>query len=174
VGVGGGKTSPSATTALTSIPSRASPVRSKTTPHLSPPPMQQSHSTPGSGSGAGSRAGGIGFPKTPPSPNSSFLNLPPNPNSFSYSSSPGSGSGSGNLTSPRSGFRRTYSSNSIKVRQVEVGPSSFQKIKLLGKGDVGKVYLVREKKTDRLFAMKGEFSSVRFADLRFGGMIVDV
>jgi protein-serine/threonine kinase len=37
-----------------------------------------------------------------------------------------------------------------------VSPSSFQKIKLLGKGDVGKVYLVREKKTDKLFAMKGE------------------
>ncbi|KAJ7699915.1 kinase-like domain-containing protein [Mycena rosella] len=51
-------------------------------------------------------------------------------------------------------FRRTYSSNSIKVRQVEVGPSSFVKVKMLGKGDVGKVYLVREKKTDKLFAMK--------------------
>ncbi|KAK7470832.1 serine/threonine protein kinase, AGC [Stygiomarasmius scandens] len=51
-------------------------------------------------------------------------------------------------------FRRTYSSNSIKVRQVEVGPSSFLKIKMLGKGDVGKVYLVREKKTSKLFAMK--------------------
>ncbi|WVR05445.1 hypothetical protein IAU60_002461 [Kwoniella sp. DSM 27419] len=53
-------------------------------------------------------------------------------------------------------FRRTYSSNSIKTRQiqVEVTPSSFQKIKLLGKGDVGKVYLVKEKKTDKLFAMK--------------------
>ncbi|WWD01074.1 hypothetical protein V866_008012 [Kwoniella sp. B9012] len=51
-------------------------------------------------------------------------------------------------------FRRTYSSNSIKTRSVEVTPSSFQKIKLLGKGDVGKVYLVREKKTDKLFAMK--------------------
>jgi serine/threonine protein kinase len=50
--------------------------------------------------------------------------------------------------------RRTYSSNSIKVGKVEVGPSSFQKIKLLGRGDVGKVYLVREKKTDKLFAMK--------------------
>ena len=56
-------------------------------------------------------------------------------------------------------FRRTYSSNSIKTRQVEVSPSSFQKIKLLGKGDVGKVYLVREKKTDKLFAMKGESSN---------------
>lgn len=53
-------------------------------------------------------------------------------------------------------FRRTYSSNSIKVRNVEVGPQSFDKIKLLGKGDVGKVYLVREKKSGRLYAMKGE------------------
>lgn len=52
-------------------------------------------------------------------------------------------------------FRRTYSSNSIKVRNVEVGPSSFDKIKLIGKGDVGKVYLVREKKSQRLYAMKG-------------------
>ncbi|KAF8485009.1 Pkinase-domain-containing protein [Russula ochroleuca] len=51
-------------------------------------------------------------------------------------------------------FRRTYSSNSIKVRSVEVGPSSFQKIKLLGRGDVGKVFLVREKKTGKLYAMK--------------------
>ena len=55
----------------------------------------------------------------------------------------------------RAAFRRTYSSNSIKVRSVEVRPSSFQKVKMLGRGDVGKVYLVREKKTDKLFAMKG-------------------
>ncbi|KAF8528903.1 Pkinase-domain-containing protein [Hysterangium stoloniferum] len=54
----------------------------------------------------------------------------------------------------RAAFRRTYSSNSIKVGHVEVGPSSFHKIKLLGRGDVGKVYLVREKKTEKLFAMK--------------------
>ena len=53
-------------------------------------------------------------------------------------------------------FRRTYSSNSIKVREVEVGPASFDKIKLIGKGDVGKVYLVREKRSSRLYAMKGE------------------
>lgn len=52
-------------------------------------------------------------------------------------------------------FRRTYSSNSIKIRNVEVGPASFDKIKLIGKGDVGKVYLVREKKSSRLYAMKG-------------------
>ncbi|KIW06911.1 serine/threonine-protein kinase nrc-2 [Verruconis gallopava] len=65
----------------------------------------------------------------------------------------------GSLPSPgqirtSAAFRRTYSSNSIKVRNVEVGPSSFDKIKLIGKGDVGKVYLVREKKSGRLYAMK--------------------
>ncbi|KAF9452051.1 Pkinase-domain-containing protein [Macrolepiota fuliginosa MF-IS2] len=51
-------------------------------------------------------------------------------------------------------FKRTYSSNSIKVREVEVGPSDFAKIRMLGKGDVGRVYLVREKKSKKLFAMK--------------------
>lgn len=61
----------------------------------------------------------------------------------------------GDLQPPRAvAFRRTYSSNSIKVRNVEVGPGSFDKIKLIGKGDVGKVYLVREKKSSRLYAMK--------------------
>lgn len=54
----------------------------------------------------------------------------------------------------RVAFRRTYSSHSIKVRSVEVSASSFQKIKMLGRGDVGKVYLVREKKTGKLYAMK--------------------
>jgi len=65
--------------------------------------------------------------------------------------------GLGALPSPRTtlAFRRTYSSNSIKVRNVEVGPQSFDKIKLIGKGDVGKVYLVKEKKSSRLYAMKG-------------------
>lgn len=74
----------------------------------------------------------------------------------------------GNLPTPgqirqNGAFRRTYSSNSIKVRNVEVGPSSFDKIKLIGKGDVGKVYLVREKKSSRLYAMKGELASVWIA-----------
>ena len=66
--------------------------------------------------------------------------------------------GSGTDGQARAPFRRTYSSNSIKVRSVEVGPSSFTKIKLLGRGDVGKVYLVREKKSQKLFAMKGASS----------------
>ncbi|KAI8097468.1 kinase-like domain-containing protein [Halteromyces radiatus] len=55
---------------------------------------------------------------------------------------------------PTPTFRRTYSSASIKVKQVQVGPSSFVKIRMLGKGDVGKVYMVKQKNTDKLFAMK--------------------
>lgn len=51
-------------------------------------------------------------------------------------------------------FGRMYSSNSIKVSDVQVAPSSFEKVRLLGKGDVGKVYLVREKKSNKLYAMK--------------------
>ena len=62
-------------------------------------------------------------------------------------------------------FRRTYSSNSIKVREVEVGPGSFDKIKLIGKGDVGKVYLVREKRSSRLYAMKGIVLLNRFSTM---------
>lgn len=85
-------------------------------------------------------AGKLGLPSFQSSPS---LLAPPSPN--------------GNLVvpgSPRTAFRRTYSSSSIRVRSAEIGPSSFQKVKLLGKGDVGKVYLVREKKTEKLFAMK--------------------
>ncbi|OLY80236.1 Serine/threonine-protein kinase nrc-2 [Smittium mucronatum] len=61
-------------------------------------------------------------------------------------------------TSPRSTsgsiVRRAYSSNSMRIQSVSVSPSSFTKIKLLGMGDVGKVYLVKEKSTNRLYAMK--------------------
>ncbi|KAF9182644.1 serine/threonine protein kinase, AGC [Haplosporangium sp. Z 767] len=51
-------------------------------------------------------------------------------------------------------FRRIYSSNSVKKKAIEVTPSSFVKIRLLGKGDVGRVYLVRQRDTERLYAMK--------------------
>lgn len=50
---------------------------------------------------------------------------------------------------------RTYSSNSIKIKSLSVKPSSFIMLKLLGKGDVGKVYLVKHKMTDKLYALKG-------------------
>lgn len=77
------------------------------------------------------------------------LLAPPSPNLGTTSLNNGGLAGS-----PRAAFRRTYSSSSIRVRNREVGPSSFQKIKMLGKGDVGKVYLVREKQSQTLYAMK--------------------
>lgn len=55
---------------------------------------------------------------------------------------------------PRSSTGRSYSRASTKIIDVQVGPNSFEKIKLLGKGDVGKVFLVKEKATNKLYAMK--------------------
>lgn len=101
--------------------------------------------------------------EVPPLPNSSDKNGSMETNS-SQSSAKGTRTNRSHTASSvqkvgdppaRAAFRRTYSSNSMKHRAVEVRPSSFQKIKMLGRGDVGKVYLVREKKTDKLFAMKG-------------------
>ncbi|KAG7745943.1 hypothetical protein KL929_004760 [Ogataea haglerorum] len=59
-----------------------------------------------------------------------------------------------NGSSSPSSSGRNYSSTGIKVSNVEVTPQSFEKLKLLGKGDVGKVYLVREKSNKKLYAMK--------------------
>ncbi|KAI3623501.1 NRC2 [Malassezia furfur] len=42
----------------------------------------------------------------------------------------------------------------VKTVHTAVSAQSFQHIKLLGKGDVGRVYLVQEKETARLYAMK--------------------
>ncbi|CAH6719653.1 serine/threonine-protein kinase Kin82p [[Candida] jaroonii] len=56
---------------------------------------------------------------------------------------------------PRSATQgRSYSKASTKIVKSQVNPSSFEKIKLLGKGDVGKVYLVKEKASNKLYAMK--------------------
>lgn len=49
---------------------------------------------------------------------------------------------------------RMYSSAATKIMDVQVNPDCFAKIRLLGKGDVGKVYLVREKVSNKLYAMK--------------------
>ncbi|KAJ1950834.1 serine/threonine protein kinase, AGC [Linderina macrospora] len=74
---------------------------------------------------------------------------------FTTHTAPASASGSRPLTrSGAAAIRRTYSSNSMKVQKISVGPKSFTKIKLLGKGDVGKVYLVRQKESGKLYAMK--------------------
>ncbi|GAA5811975.1 hypothetical protein MFLAVUS_005422 [Mucor flavus] len=48
----------------------------------------------------------------------------------------------------------TSSSYSLLKQKVQVGPSDFQKVRLLGKGDVGKVYLVKHKETEKLYALK--------------------
>jgi len=55
---------------------------------------------------------------------------------------------------PKRSSRLRTKSFSNKFKEVTVQPSSFIKIRKLGEGDVGRVYLVREKKTDNLFAMK--------------------
>ncbi|KAI8923825.1 kinase-like domain-containing protein [Entophlyctis helioformis] len=51
-------------------------------------------------------------------------------------------------------YKTSYSSNSVRLSNAEVKPSDFSKIRLIGKGDVGRVYLVRKQDDDRLFAMK--------------------
>ncbi|KAG0174463.1 serine/threonine protein kinase, AGC [Apophysomyces sp. BC1015] len=48
----------------------------------------------------------------------------------------------------------TSSSYSVQKQSAEVGPDNFSKIRLLGRGDVGKVYLVKEKETAQLYALK--------------------
>ncbi|KAK0527860.1 serine/threonine protein kinase, AGC [Tilletia horrida] len=102
--------------------------------HLSPPPKSSANLQSSVSGGDLSRSGGAG--------------------AGSGAAAGANVQGGGGNSQGRSNFRRTYSANSIKVRDVEVGPNSFVKVKMLGKGDVGKVYLVREKKTDRLYAMK--------------------
>ncbi|CAI4050527.1 hypothetical protein SKDZ_14G3680 [Saccharomyces kudriavzevii ZP591] len=55
---------------------------------------------------------------------------------------------------PRRSRRLRTKSFSNKFQDIMVGPQSFEKIRLLGQGDVGKVFLVREKKTNRVYALK--------------------
>lgn len=58
------------------------------------------------------------------------------------------------LDEPKRSYRLRTKSFGNKFKDAVVTPQSFEKIKVLGKGDVGTVYLVRERKTDRLYAMK--------------------
>jgi protein-serine/threonine kinase len=55
---------------------------------------------------------------------------------------------------PAKTLRRVASRSSVKFVDLLVRPSNFEKIKLIGKGDVGKVYLVKQKVDGKLFAMK--------------------
>lgn len=47
-------------------------------------------------------------------------------------------------------------SYTLKKHSIQVEPNDFEKIRLLGKGDAGKVYLVKHKSTDKLYALKGK------------------
>ncbi|KAJ3335578.1 hypothetical protein HDU93_004973, partial [Gonapodya sp. JEL0774] len=79
----------------------------------------------------------------------------PNPSSVA-------GAGSSTLSRPpsptrsvASTFKRSYSASSIRMMtRAVVGPSDFTKVRILGRGDCGKVYLVKQKGTSNLFAMK--------------------
>eukprot|EP01136_Pigoraptor_vietnamica_P018677 Opistho-1_new@65381 len=51
-------------------------------------------------------------------------------------------------------FSSPYANSPLSPIGARVGPESFTKIKLLGRGDVGRVYLVSKKDTDELYAMK--------------------
>ena len=52
-------------------------------------------------------------------------------------------------------YKISHNSNSAKLGAGAIAPKDFEKIKIIGKGDVGKVFLVRSKLDEKLFAMKG-------------------
>lgn len=55
---------------------------------------------------------------------------------------------------PKRSQRLRTRSFSNKFKDITVGPKSFEKVRLLGQGDVGKVFLVKQKNTNRLYALK--------------------
>ncbi|CCF57469.1 hypothetical protein KAFR_0C04780 [Kazachstania africana CBS 2517] len=58
------------------------------------------------------------------------------------------------VVEPKRSRRLRNKSFSNKFQDIRVSPQSFEKIRLLGQGDVGKVYLVKEKASNRLYALK--------------------
>ncbi|GAV54251.1 hypothetical protein ZYGR_0AK07530 [Zygosaccharomyces rouxii] len=55
---------------------------------------------------------------------------------------------------PKRSSRLRAKSFSNKFHDIKVGPGSFEKVRILGQGDVGKVFLVREKTSNKLYALK--------------------
>ncbi len=51
-------------------------------------------------------------------------------------------------------FLRPFEQTRVRGLLMISGPPDFERVKLIGQGDVGKVYLVRLKSTRSLFAMK--------------------
>jgi hypothetical protein len=61
---------------------------------------------------------------------------------------------SSSVSTIHSKYKISHSKSSIKLRNTQLAPSDFEKIQLIGKGDVGKVFLVRNNKDNQLYAMK--------------------
>ncbi|KAL1923340.1 uncharacterized protein VTP21DRAFT_8320 [Calcarisporiella thermophila] len=136
----------------TSDSSLDSSVGSMTT---SPTSTSSSLSSPQDPSGEREKSGGWGYSAKGEEKKVKRVSSVPNHQSAEQRICQGERNGSGLLAvNHPTGFRRTYSSSSMRRLKVEVSPNSFQKIKLLGKGDVGRVYLVRHKGTCKLYAMK--------------------
>ncbi|SMN21606.1 similar to Saccharomyces cerevisiae YCR091W KIN82 Putative serine/threonine protein kinase implicated in the regulation of phospholipid asymmetry through the activation of phospholipid translocases (flippases) Lem3p-Dnf1p/Dnf2p [Maudiozyma saulgeensis] len=55
---------------------------------------------------------------------------------------------------PKRSQRLRTKSFSNKFKDITVSPKSFEKVRMLGQGDVGKVFLVKQKNTNRLYALK--------------------
>lgn len=55
---------------------------------------------------------------------------------------------------PKRSSRLRTKSFSSKFHDIKVAPGSFEKIRILGQGDVGRVFLVREKTSNKLYALK--------------------
>ncbi len=59
-----------------------------------------------------------------------------------------------NMSKTKESEKLSKTKKSDKKRKDSISREDFTKIKVLGRGDVGKVYLVRHNKKDKLFAMK--------------------
>jgi len=58
-------------------------------------------------------------------------------------------------STPTDKQKLTHSTGSMtNVHKTKVGPEMFKKVKMIGKGDVGTVYLVQHKETKKIYAMK--------------------
>ncbi|CAO3643879.1 unnamed protein product [Cunninghamella echinulata] len=76
------------------------------------------------------------------------------PQPHSTSSASLSSSSSTSTSTSSSSTNSIKASYTVEKQNVAVSPSHFKKIRLLGKGDVGRVYLVEEKDTKELYALK--------------------
>lgn len=58
------------------------------------------------------------------------------------------------LISEESGGPPKHTRSSLSIKQYKIGPDDFTPLRLLGKGSFGEVFMVREDKTNDLYAMK--------------------